>query len=336
MVRFVFLFLSFLAVASAQNVCQMEGFEQKKDNMWQLCSGGKWKPVACISKTDDRVDEGSSFQDTDYIYTCSKSPENADALRLVGVACFNNGVLVEPDQIFYKNNAELWRCAKVGADLKAQPAGCIDKDGQPMQDGARTVRDNVAFTCQNSQLTPTACVFGNDEYRPGSDAVVSTIFYRCEKDSKGQLALKLKGCIENSTKFEIGQRFKDFWFLYECQNLGGTALRVGVGCVERYPNGTVAEYKPDDKWFVGSGDYNRYQITCKREGLTIRRKGIACYFKTRDGEGLLSGGCMRKVGFQVIQCTAPTPATPNVRIRITENPTDADWTRLRGTGLKEC
>jgi len=67
----------------------------------------------------------------------------------------------------------------------------------------------------------------------------------------------------------------------------------------------------------------------------MRRRGIACYYKTRDGEGMLPEGCMRKVGFQVLQCTTPAQ-TPNVIIRVTENPTEADWTRLRGSGLKEC
>jgi len=49
-------------------------------------------------------------------------------------------------------------------------------------------------------------------------------------------------------RYEIGKRFKDFWFEYECQAMGGTALRAGVGCVENYPNGTVSTYKPGDKW----------------------------------------------------------------------------------------
>lgn len=181
------------------------------------------------------------------------------------------------------------------------------------------------------------CIFESRQYRVGQDIETSALWYRCEADPLNNgLGIKLKGCIRNGIKYEKGQRFQEGYFTFECRHQGNTIYPIGVACVERYPNGTVTEYAPGSRWLVGMADNNRYLIECRLEGLTIKRQAVSCFYNTTDGTGYLNGGCMRKVGPQIIQCMPSTQATPNVRIRITERPTQADEQRLFELGLRFC
>jgi len=164
---------------------------------------------------------------------------------------------------------------------------------------------------------------------------LSGAWYKCTKDSVGSPTSILFGCVVNGTKYKLNDTWKDEFFGFRCDKMGGFVMSNAYACVERYPNGTVSEYAPGRKWLVGSGDYNRYVISCSKQGMQLRRRGIACFFNVPEGKGVLDAGCMKQVGQIRIQC-APPGATPNVRIRITDTPTAADEQRFQTQGLQLC
>jgi hypothetical protein len=325
-------------IAYGDDPCS-EGFQTKKGDFWYVCQKGKQMPIACTNSDGDRIDVGSSYQSEKFVFQCSSTGSD---IKLTPVACISQGRRVEVGDSFTTDQTQFFKCSKQSdGTLSLDSAGCVGSDGKSLKDGDTVIRGNTAFTCSSSKkgvtLVPKACVFESKQYPV--DTVIESfgVWYKCEKSS-ADLVVNLKGCIDNKTRYEIGKKWNDGYFVFECQKQAGSCLRVGVGCVERYPNGTVTEYKPGDKWLTAqSGDAsNRYLITCKKEGLTIKRQGIACFYQTKDGSGYLSGGCMKKVGSILIQCAAPTAEIANVRIRITENPTAADDKRLADAGMKYC
>lgn len=312
----------------------------KKDDFWYVCEKGKQKPIACINSDGDRIDAGSSYQSDKYVFQCESSGSD---IKLNPVACISQGRRVEIGDSFTNDQTQFFKCVKKDdGKLSIESAGCVGSDGKSLKDGESVTRGNTVYTCSSSKsgvtLVPKSCLFEGKEY--AVDKVIESfgVWYKCEKSSQGDLAVNLKGCMENKTTYEVGKKWNDGYFVFQCQKQAGSALRVGVGCVEKSPNGTIVEFKPGDKWLTNSGNVsNRYLITCKKDGpLTIKRQGIACFYNITDGTGYLSGGCMKKVGFQIIQCAPPTQNIANVRIRITENPTPADETRLLSSGMKYC
>jgi hypothetical protein len=184
-------------------------------------------------------------------------------------------------------------------------------------------------------LHPIGCSFNGKDYKLEQDMELSGAWYKCTKDATGRPTSQLVGCVVNGTKYKLNDTWRDEFFSFRCEKMGGFVTSTAYACMEKYPNGTTIEYAPGRKWMVGSGQVNRYIISCSKQGIQLRRRSVACYYMTDGGRGVLDGGCMKNVGGILIQC-APPGATPNVRIRITENPTAADETRIKAAGVQYC
>jgi len=318
-----------------------EGFQTQKGNFWYVCQSGKQVPIACNSADGDRIDAGSSYQSDKFVFQCDVTGQD---IKLHPVACISQGQRVEIGSSFTTDQTQFFKCSKKpDGTLVIETAGCVGSDGNPLKDGDTVVRGNTVYTCTSGNsgvtLIPKLCIFEGKQYP--IDGVIESfgVWYKCEKSPQGgDLTVNLKGCLDNKTRYEIDKKWNDGYFVFQCQSQAGSALRVGVGCVERYPNGTVTEYKPGDKWLTAQNGNasNRYLIACKKDGLSIHRQGIACYYDIPDGKGYLGPGCMKKVGILTIQCAAPTSNIANVRIRITENATAADEKRFQDLGQKYC
>lgn len=331
------------------------------------CGGdGRKQPLACLAPDGSRIDTGATYWTDAAILECRLT---GDTLQLASVACLKNGRRVEIDgsindgRFFYKCTRQ-----QGGSTLALQPTGCVGSDGSEVPPGTQVNQGSFLFTCSmdgaakpvkpppaqpgppattpapqkggssggQPQLTAAGCSFNGRQYKLGDDMELSGAWYQCSKDaSSGAPTSTLVGCVVNGTKYKMGQTWRDEFFAFRCEKIGGFVMSNAYACVERYPNGTTTEYAPGRKWIVGSGSFNRYVISCTKQGIQLRRRGIACYYMTNEGQGVLDAACMKKVGGVLIQCWQPGP-TPNVRIRITENPTSADDQRLAAAGLHYC
>jgi len=327
------------------------------------CGGdGRKMPLACLAPDGSRVDIGSSYWTDSAILECRQPAP--DTLKLTQAACLKNSRRVDEGKT-YNDGSYFYKCTR-SADgaVRLQPTGCVGADGKEVASGSQVNQGSFVFTCNvntgpgptvrptpaqpgppaapspsqgssQPRLDAVGCSFNGKQYKLGDDMELSGAWYKCTKDTSGAITSQLVGCVVNGTKYKLGDTWRDDFFGFRCEKLGGFVASNTYACVERYPNGTVTEYAPGRKWMVGSGSFNRYIISCAKQGIQLRRRSVACYYNTTEGQGVLDAGCMKKVGGIMIQC-APPGVTPNVRIRITENPTQADEERLKTQGLQFC
>lgn len=336
----MFVFIVFLCFISSI-ACQQcsEGMERKQGNFWYLCRNGREVPIACVASDGSRIELGSTYRSETFVIQCSQPTPGT--IQVEPVACVNQGFSVVPGAIFSNDQTFYYRCARKENMLHIELAGCVGATGELVENGGVVRRGTFVYRCVKTStgisLEPEGCLFEGRQYNIGQDIDSQAVWYRCEAEpQRNSLGIKVKGCVYNGRKIATDQKFEEGYFMMQCRHQGNTIYPAYVSCVEKYPNGTVTEYPPGSRWLVGMVDHNRYLIECRLEGMIIKRQAIQCYYNTNEGNGYLNGGCMRRVGQQIIQCMPSTPQTPNVRIRITERPTPADEQRLSGLGLHFC
>uniref|UniRef100_A0A915J2R9 Abnormal cell migration protein 18-like fibronectin type I domain-containing protein n=1 Tax=Romanomermis culicivorax TaxID=13658 RepID=A0A915J2R9_ROMCU len=301
-----------------------EGAQTRQGSFWYVCRQGREVPISCVAP-DGRTQFaiGQTFKTPNFLLQCSQPTPNG--IQMAPVACITPaGQIVYPGNMFTPDQTFYFRCIQSENSLQTQLAGCVGPSQELVPDGGLLRRGQFLYKCQFThngiKLEAFACIFDNRQYYPDQDILTPAVWYRCETDGNGGIAIKLKGCIKQGQRQEVGKRFNDGVFAYICKLEDSRIYPQPVGCVERFYNGTMAEYDLGQKWLseVTSFDYNRYVFECQKDGSWLRKNAVQCYYNTPEGAGYLRGGCMRKVGQRLVQCHGPTQQSPNVRMRIQE------------------
>lgn len=337
----IFCLISFTAPIWADGNGQCyEGVQNRRGNFWYVCRQGREVPVSCIGP-DGRTQFGigQTYRSEHFVLQCTQPEPNS--IQLEPIACVSsNGHVISPGNLFTADQVFYFKCVREENSLHTKLAGCVGKLGELIPSGGLVRRGQFLFKCvitgTGIKLEAHACTYDDHQYSPGQDILTPAVWYRCEIEPNGGISIKLKGCVKQGRQHAVAERFNDGNFIFQCTLEDNRIYPKPVGCMERFRNGTLAEYDPGQKWLSELADYNRYLIECQRQGAWLKRVAVQCHYSTPDGYGYLEGGCFRKVGRKLIQCLSNAQQSPNVKIKIQEPWDQASEQRLYSSGLRSC
>jgi hypothetical protein len=261
---------------------------------WYACSDGQMVPKGCLSDDGRRVEVGSTFDTPDYRMLCQLGPDGF--LTMTYQACVLQGSSHDVGSQWDDGTA-FYTCVQQGSNVRVVMLGCVDQ-GRTLKLDERVAKGDFIYQCKkNTAGTPTmnkvGCIQEGSKYNIGEQFEGPKFWYTCTDSGA-----KVVGCMYQSHRLVDGDHFNEGDISYVCKVTSDGATLEPYACLAREGNGVAVDRKVGCFWVEGQFEY-----TCKLDSNNkVAKVPSQCIYRASQGMFKIAPGCVKLAESVAVGC----------------------------------